>query len=282
MVTESIKCAKCGNKVSFHRRTCEVCENDIGFPNVRLAKDEEGELLARYKEAFESASAKNTTDVLVSFEKFLENTNVIITRSLSKLIELANQENQMLTTFYSDINANARIAGGNEWDRGRQSADSAINPLYVEHIHYAVISAGSFGPTYYGECHIMFKDELIKDRTSFFEENPFIFCLKHQHITGSAVPRGYRSDWDNKTKLTIAKLHGSITNKTPSTEYEGLLISDNGGNSDFIEAHIYGAISRATFEEVTVVNLDTSQTVLLMAHRSKLEKSGIKLNIGNL
>ncbi len=279
MTIEDVECEKCGNKVSFHRRTCQVCESDIGFPNVRLAIDEELELDERYTAAHRAASTKSATNALMLFEDHLDQSQVIMARPLSKVIELANSDNQMLSTFYSEVNANGRIANDNEWDHSRQSVDSAINPMYTEYIHFGVMSLGRYGVKYYGNCHIKLKDDYIKERTSFFEENPFIFFKKQGHIVGNPIPRGFRSDWKNKAKLAVAKLHSAISAGTSVADFKDILVSDAEEDSDFIEAHIFGAVNKAIFDEITVRELSNQDAVLLNAYLSQFESSGIKVNI---
>jgi hypothetical protein len=279
MDIEDVECDKCKKKVPFHRRTCHVCENDIGFPNVRLADKEETELVARYDEAYGAARAKGTADALKLFEDYLDISQVIIVKTMGKIIE-TNSDNQMLSTFYSEVNANSRVASNNSWDYNRHSVDSAINPIYTEHIHFGVMSVNSYGAKHYGSCHIKLKDEHIKERTSFFEENPFLFCQKQGQIAGEPIPPGYRSNWSNRCMLAITKLQSAISTGTTVADYGDILIKNDHHNSDFIEAHIFGSISKFIFEEITFLELSTPDKALLNVYKDKFEKSGIRINTG--
>ena len=279
MVYSDIECIKCNNRVPFHRRSCHVCEESIGFPNVRLAEYESDGLLERYNRAYGAAGTKAVTDILHDFEKIVDKAQVVISKPINKVIELISNDNQMLQTLYKEVSGNARLADNNSWDTSRQSVDSAINPNYVDKIHCAVLSVNNYGVSYYGKCQIKLKSSLIQNRTTFFEENPFIFFKKHRHITGEEVPAGYRSTWANRSKLAVAKLHSKITKNTVASDFPKILIHDDGEESDFIEAHIYGSVHAKLFENITVVNPDVTEKVLLNAYKKKMSENGIQLTV---
>lgn len=276
---ETIKCRSCGNPVSFHRRTCHVCESDIGFPNVRQAEREEPQLRDRYASAQASAKARGITKQLKGFEASFAQSKAVLARSSKQVIELIGSDNMLIATFAKQVRQGARLAENNSWDRGRESAESAVHPQYSDEIHYAVLSLTSLGAPYYGNCHIVLTSELIEKRTSLFEENPFLFMNRHQVIAGVRIPEGYRAVWSNRGMLAVAKLHSKIESTTTDANYQNILISGDGPEVDFIEAHIYGAIHAKTFSKITFFGQQSAvDKALLKAHRRKIKELGIEIS----
>lgn len=276
----AVKCKECENEVALHLRFCHICEEPIGFPNVRQAEAESSELLDRYKAALQSAEARNASDAVSSFEDAIDNSKVVIARPLADVIALIGEDNKMLQTFANQVAGNARVAENNMWDTTRASVEAAIHPNYDKNIHYAALSLNEYGvKSGYGNCHIKLKTEYITKRTSFFEENPYLFFNKQKHTTGDPVPKGYRSDWQNRSKLAVSKLHSKISDKIEPSEYENILISDEGKDSDFIEAHIYGSLHAKSFESISFVNLNGREKALIAAYVKKLNENNIEYKL---
>ncbi len=277
------KCDVCGNNVSFHRRTCHVCEADIGFPNIRQAVLEDSQLNDRYISAIASANARNVIDLVNNFEGKATKSKAVIARNLPQMIGLIDSDNALLTTFGQQIGQGARLAEHNQWDKGRASTEALIHPLYHEDIHYAALSLTDKGLPYYGNCHIVLKSELIEKRASVFEENPFIFMAKHQVIAGTSIPKGYRAVWSKRGKLAVAKLYSKIDKSTKEKDFQSILISfDSDGTADCIEVHIFGSIHAKAFSKLTICGqMSGMDHALLNAYRSKIDTFGIVLEEDN-
>ena len=275
---ELVTCSSCGNPVPFHRRTCHVCEQDMGFPNVRRAETEEPQLKKRYDTGVSSAAARGVEKILQEFESSVSCSEAVIARRLGQVLELIHSDNLLYTSFSKQLSQNARIAENNASDQIRESVDSAINPLYSQEIVHSVISITGQGVPYYGNCHIVFKSEYIEKRASLFEENPIRFLNRHGHIAGRPIPKGYRATWKNRGILAVAKLHGKVELTTTNADFQNLLISGTEEETDFIEVHIYGAIHAKTFERISIFGkLSTVERALLNAHREKIKALGINL-----
>jgi hypothetical protein len=166
-------------------------------------------------------------------------------RSLGHLHSWIESENQMLVSYHSQVKA-GRLPQDNPWDIGRPAAESTIHPNYHEEIQYACLSLNQLGPNAYGPYHIVFKEPFIVDRTSFFEENPFGFCVKHKVAAGQRPPHGYRATWSCRDKLGMAKLHAELQPLTKPSDFPGILVKQGNttGDVDVIEAHIYGQLHR--------------------------------------
>ncbi len=166
-------------------------------------------------------------------------------RSLGHLHSWIANENQLMVSYHGQLKA-GRVPQDNRWDMGRIAAESTIHPNYHEEIQYACLSLDQLGPAAYGAYHIVFKDLFIVSRTSFFEENPFAFAVKHKVAAGQPAPYGYRSTWADRSKLAQAKLHAELLPSTKQSDFPGILLeqSSTTGDSDMIEAHIYGQLHR--------------------------------------
>lgn len=240
MSGDTVKCASCENEVPFHARSCPVCQNDVGFPNVRAAENEETELENRYFEALASAKSGGSEDAVGRFDTALNSSNAVICRSLKSIIGFLQSENELYTSFYKQIGQSSRVAEYNQWDRGRESVDGILFPLYRDNIIFAALSLSDYGVSYYGNCHLVLSPEVIAHRSSAFEENPFLFCKRHGVIAGQPVPTGFRSTWENRHMLGVAKLQHNIDSSTSDDDFPGILISENSGEPDFVEIHVYG------------------------------------------
>lgn len=275
------ECSECSEPLPYYGTECPVCSSFIGFPNVRKAESEEGELNSRYESATSSLEVKGATAVSQEFQDAVNSSNVVMARSLTQMIPVIANENQLVATFHGQVAANARLAEQNEFDQTREAFESKIYPYDYKDIHYAALSLNNIGISYFGNCHIKFKNDLIKRRSTVFEENVYDFLKKYQvQTTGnSKVPKGFRAAWDQRGKLAVCKLHSMLNSETSSEEFQGIVsCEDPVKGNDFIEVHIYGNIHLKSFDVITAVGqLRPPELALLDAYRPKLEDYGIKL-----
>ncbi len=218
----SIECSKCGFTVPSGARYCQGCGVDVGFPNVKLASraEELDALNIRVQNAKISAAARGIAVILENFGLVVAGSRSVWARDLATLDSFVKRENALYVSFHQQVRSQSRIPEENEWDRGRTAAESTINPFFYEEINFACISLGGKGASGYGDYHITLKDKLIEDRTTVFEENPFVFCERHRVIAGDAPPMGYRALWVNRGLLAMAKLQANISrNNTGSVSW---------------------------------------------------------------
>lgn len=247
-------CPSCNLQIQNPGRYCPFCGQDIGFPNVRLAAEpsELDALELRLANARTSAEARGCLDVLEDFGRAVERAQVVIARDISTVQSMLKNDNALYNTFHNQVQSGLRLPEDNSWDKGRDAAESTINPNFYRDINFAALSLNGKGVRSYGEYSVVLKDEFIRARTSFFDENPFTFCRRHKLIVGDAPPPGYRSTWNDRAKLAMAKLHPKLKGGTTQADYPGVLV-DQGtstGDADFIEAHIYGPIHRRAIEKI--------------------------------
>lgn len=247
-------CPLCGSPVSENLRNCPACQADVGFPNVRAAEqpEERDALLKRVEEAKVSTAARNCSDVLQDFMLTVLSSRVVLCRGFSVLARLASSDTQLYATYYGEIEAESRLPEDNEWDRFREPVDSTLFPHYHKDMRVAALTLDGRGVDRYGAYAILLREEMIRTRTTVFEENPPVFCRKHKIALGQEWPRGYRATWEERNLLAAAKLHSHLNGSTPQTEYPQILLSSGTGPEDdnFIEVHIFGPFNRRAFERV--------------------------------
>jgi hypothetical protein len=227
---------------------------DVGFPNVRAAEqpEEREALLKRVEDARVSTGARNCTTVLEDFMLAVLSSRVVLCRSFGVLSRLASADTELYATYYGDIEGESRLPEDNVWDRFREPVDSTLFPHYHKDIRFAALTLDGRGVNRYGQYAILLREEMIRRRTTVFEENSVVFCRRHRIALGQALPRGYRAPWEGRNLLAAAKLHSKLADCTPKSEYPEVLLTSGTGPEDdnFIEVHIFGPINRRAFERV--------------------------------
>src|SRR6266700_7051273 len=94
-------CPRCGVPIRGNERNCPTCGNDVGYPNVRAAKEieEKAALAKRYEKALQNASGRGCGDVVVAFLSALKSSVAVICRSPSKVKELVSTRMRSTPAF---------------------------------------------------------------------------------------------------------------------------------------------------------------------------------------
>jgi len=243
-------CPRCGNQIRGNERDCPTCGNDVGFPNVRAAKeyDEKVALAKRYENALQNASGRACSEAVVAFFGALTSSVAVICRSPSKVKELVSSANELYASFYQLVGAGARRLEGVKMDLQRRIADAIMFPYYEEHIRFATLSLDGVGATVYGDCSIVLKDVAISERATVFEENSVLFCEKRGLGVANPLPPGYRATWEDRGLLATAKLEPRLASTTSALEFPTILVGKTG--QDFVEVHIFGKLDRGSIERI--------------------------------
>ncbi|TKJ37931.1 hypothetical protein CEE37_13280 [candidate division LCP-89 bacterium B3_LCP] len=253
----------------------------MGFPNVRAAqtKEERDALDIRIRDAYVSVDVRGCKRELDDFGTAIEDSKVVLALNIGVLSALVANDKLQYISFYYQRDSGARIPEDNEFDLGRESVDSLLFTHYHRKINFAALTIDNVGVEYYGDYHITLREETIRKRTSFFEENSLIFCLKHKVIAGTKFPNGYKATWETRSKLAQAKLSSKIEPGTTPSDYPGILIKQGqtGKDDEFIEAHIYGQLNRRTIEQVTTRSKSrrSADRVILKRVRKNLAEIGV-------
>lgn len=244
-------CPNCKSPVIASEEKCPTCGDHLGAPNVRAANvpKERAALQKRYQDALERAEFRKAKDAVTSFRSAVENSIAVASCSLYVLRELAASENALYTNYYLAVRGEVRRAAESENDRVRRSVDAILFGTYADQIRFAALSLDGLGLQSYGKDGLAYglglKDVAIAKRASLLEENEYDFAKRHSLDTSATLPEGYRSDWESRAKLAVAKLGDSISSGLPKSEYGKVLMNNSGDRTkdQFIEIHIFGTFN---------------------------------------
>jgi hypothetical protein len=217
-----------------------------------MREREAGALNVRYNDALTSAEARNVLVELRKFEGAVATSKAIMNRSLGALSNWINGPSELFLSFHKQIKHLGRIPDETNWDQQREAAEAAINPFCFQELNFAALTLDGRGMIYYGPYSVTLKSITIEDRASVFEQNPFYFNRLHHVIAGQSPPIGYRSTWEGRGRLAVAKLHASITPGCGANDFPGILMESRRSESDcdFIEVHIFGPVNRLGIERI--------------------------------
>jgi len=251
-------CPHCGAPAFEIRRFCKTCQNDLGAPNVRLARaeDERRALKQRYEEVRSTASETGCLAYLDDFEnRITAKSAVVVCVPASIAKSLVSDPREGYINYESLVGANARAPAAAPHDRARRGVSATLFGEAADHLAYGVLSLDNAGLPTYGDVYCVLKTLAISHRTSFLETNSFRFVNIHEITPTSPFPAGYRAAWENRHELAAAK-HGTHIINDPSTDPQALLVQSdavNRDNDEFIEAHIYEGFDIYAIEDMVPV-----------------------------
>lgn len=242
------RCSNCGAPLEAGSEKCLTCGEYAGAPNVRVANstEERRALQERYQAALERAESKGAMSVVADFRTAMTTTMAVASCALPRLKEFVEDANALYSNYYLAVTGQVRRAAEAENDRLRRIIDSSLFGRYAPEIRFAALSLGGVGLRSYGKNGLCYglglRDVAVAKRSSLLEENSYDFVKRHNCGSGSRVPPGYRSSWENRHELAVAKLADFIVPDTKPSEYSGILLSSTGDRASdrFIEIHIYG------------------------------------------
>jgi hypothetical protein len=217
---------------------------------VRAAAAESHDLNKRYDTAVESARKQGKYDTLNKFEERMKTTSAVISVKLGFLHFFVADDKQLYTTYQLGVKAQTRKAAAAEDDRHRIAVEGAIFGSYGDKIRYAALSLDGRGPSY-GSYSFRLEEIAVKDRASLLEENSYDFVERH-NVKKGRIPPGYRSVWQERHKLTVAKLATQVSSTTIEKDYPQLLLpaATDRLSDEFIEVHIFGPLDISAIESV--------------------------------
>ena len=268
---------------------CPHCGRPRRFPNVDIAETdaEVNELKKRYREALDQAKSRNADAIVAKFRQaVLKRAKAVICCSIEEVRRIASSDNELLLTFYQrgllSLNKGSHVISGEKWDGIRPAAETALfGDETKREIHFAALALDDLGLTRFGNCSITLRTKMIAHRTSAIEENMLIFFKKRgqDYWRDERLPNGYRSNWENRGKLTIAKLADKLTDSTLRTDFARILLSLGPSSEvdNFIELHVFGGITVRTFEKVVLTEAAKESVVSAMGE--DFEKWKVKWEI---
>ena len=250
-------CEFCGLPIPTDWTHCPHCGRPQLFPNVRLAdrNEERTALLQRYNEAIVSADHRGCRSLVEAFQTKVLSSHAVMVCAATKLLPIVTSIVDIYATFH-DLES-LRIKrppkpGGVDWNAARPKAEIDLlgSKKLIEHLHYANLSINDEGLSNYGDCTVVLRDAMISHRASIFQENTGMFFSKRP----GTPPLGYRSTWQERDKLSVAKLCGQIDAKTTDKDFASILCrsAPDAEDDDFIEVQVFGPMTLFTFESVAV------------------------------
>ena len=247
-----LECENCKTATPLTGRVCLVCDLDIGFPNVRAAQTEEerAAMFKRFVSAWKDAKTAGLQARVRGLVQLAKVSQIIMNRRLGPLFHWLSGDDPYYRTFHHQV-AMGRQPKKDDWDPQRGTAESAVNPYCYQDISFAALSPDGRGLSYYGEYTVTLKNEIVAQRASLFEKNPFLFLHEHNIVGGKAVPHGYRATWYERRNIAVAKLTKEVIAK-PHLADEEIFLGPDGKlpDCDFIEVHIHGDIHREAIASV--------------------------------
>jgi hypothetical protein len=237
---------------------------------------------ARYEEVRSEARNRGAEAVLSMLRAATRSAKAVIARDLGELRRLSTRDTELYATYYDLVETGAKIPPGEDWDVLRDLTDTHLFIGYKEEIRFAALSATGRGVTRYGKHFIILREQMIAHRTTVFEENS-VMWMKHHDVKvwdAGNLPKGYRATWENREKLSCAKLGRRLMPYMTDADCAGLLLSNGltGADDDFIEVHVYGSLSARSFERVIFSSpLDAEEEVLARDLRERFAKLGVEV-----
>lgn len=276
------KCPKCASKIPHSYEKCPTCGYHVGPPNVRAVRnDEESAALdVRYREACNAARARGCQAQLEKLEQSLKESRAVVNVDLDFLHYFVTNRKALYASYSRTVEAGTRKPASQADDADRRSIEALLFPGYAGEIIYAALSLDGSGLKSYGGFALQLREVAIEDRATLLEENSFGFVERHGIRPRQELPWGYRTSWQNRHKLAVAKLAGRLSSGTTGAEFPTMLLRSEGRREtdDFVEVHVYGPFDINAVELVKGSSSTRSkdERALLGIVKAKLRNLGIK------
>lgn len=279
----SDQCVHCKNDLPPSAVQCPHCAWPGNYPNVRAAEhvEETRALDRRCQEALDRARSAGLEDKAKDLEAALSTSKAVISCSLLEVQNLVFKEDETFSTYHQKVLAGIKWPQGGKWDLLRMACEASIFPGYYQHIRFGALSLDGMGLKNYGNCYLVVKDDMIAHRASVFEENNVLLIINLEIQAGKLhdLPKGFRSTWQRRCKLGMAKFADQVGTCKNFSE----LLLKNGKTTqddDFIEVHIYGPMTARTFETMRIKKRETKGArTIIKAMQEKLSKTGVTMEI---
>lgn len=283
---EPFPCPRCRDDVPPSIDYCLRCNQRVPPPNVRTAEAtrEIAALQKRYRKSVSDAADRKAIQSLRRFETMLQkDSRAVIARTPADLFVLVLSTHQTLSRYHELARTEIRVPKGELWDRRRQEADAALFTGYEDKLHFAALTLDGQGLTNYGSCSIVLRATDIADRASAMVMNSVLLKEKYpgRQSSPNRIPLGYRSNWEARFKLSIAKLGKKIGRGTRKDRFPGILLRRGADTADdeFIEVQIWGPVTVKAVQTVTFDTVTFEEDVIRRcAIEERLAPFGVEVN----
>jgi hypothetical protein len=251
---------------------------------------EQGALAGSYSIAINRSTKKGTSKQILELEALVDSEVRLITAcGLEKAHSLTERADSVFTVFRNMVAAGLRFTGDDRNNTDRIVAEDATFPTCSTQIHYAALALTDDGLENYGTFFLIWDLAHVAHRTTLLIGN----CLTTRRSLGvklsDALPLGSRSTWDDRCKLVVTKLEPAVTPSSDSSAFPSLLLRQGltSDEDEFIEAHIFGPLSRGSLlrvvrnklEAVPIPN-DLIEKAYFIAMVKRLERNVAAAGIG--
>lgn len=262
MKTESNICPNCGSETISASRLCPTCKHDLGFPNVRQLNGSAHpeELDRRYKKAKEELTKRGISQELKMAENALhEHSGVVVALPANFARTFFENPRSNYQNYEELVSSGVLSPTDTAKDSHRMAVSGLLFGSFAKKILYGALSLTNQGLATYGEIFCRLKSAAIRTRTTFLENNSYVFVKKHNMSSDSSIPLGYSSTWDDRKKLAIAKLEHRFEKGMCADQFQKVLLETDSAdrkNDEFIEAHIYDSFNANAVNSIEIA--DTS------------------------
>jgi len=225
-----------------------------------------------------NATQRKCRATLDRFEAALAGSKAVINGRVELLERLASSDRELYSGYYQRLEAGIQAPYGDLWDVLRTKADATLFPLFGKEIRFAALTLDGVGVHSFGECSLVLRESFIAHRTSVFEDNSAVFFRDRDY----KLPPGYRATWKERAKLCVAKLAAALQAGMEFADFPGVLLQQGESPEEdrFVEVHIWGSVSRRTFE-LAILNSNKSKLrhPARKALTQRLAKAGIYLEV---
>lgn len=236
---------------------------------------------ARVHAAEQAAAARGCLGQWQEFVAAAAEARAVICRPFPELERLAHTDSEAISTYYKLLHAGARLPSGDQWERLRHEADTALFREYRDEIRFGALSLDGKGVANYGEVSMVCANHMIAHRATVFETNSALF-FRDQRAQGNEPPNlaGYRARWSERGKLAGAKCAPLIDAHTTWTGWPEILLknSPDAEKDEFVEVHIYGSLTRRSLDRVSIdsAGLPGNQVAKI---KDRLETVGVEVEV---
>lgn len=255
-LTMQDNCNACGASLNDAMRYCPTCMADAGAPNVRACCSDENlkALGERFDKAKSQAYTNGCQTEFLNLYDILKNEScVVVSMPAGVGRSLFENPKELYANYEKLVGAKVRVPASSDDDKNRYAIAGMLFGSYADSIIYGVLSLTEYGLPTYGGIHCKLRPVAIDLRTSFLETNSYKFIKDQAIVAGDELPKGFSACWNDRQKLVLAKITGSLSVGQGRSDWQEMIIHSDGKsreNDEFVEAHIYDGFNWNAIESL--------------------------------
>jgi hypothetical protein len=200
------KCKSCGYQLMTADPMCPTCHRPTAIPsNVILAAQDEPYLRTRFDDAINQSDETQRALIDNCTELITDHFAVSINMHPHTLLELFQDDRVRYVNMHDFRKAGAVLDYPADAIARRFGIDTLIFGIDGEKLNYGAVNLEGSGTFSYGAACVFLNEELIRDSTSFLENNSFAYHSQSGSSVRLEVPHGVRALWAQAPILGILK-----------------------------------------------------------------------------